>query len=68
MQNLFVDETGRKWDVSDISLPLESDELVLQYLSMHNYDVNLAKFNLLCKIGVGKGKWKNLIIIIAFFY
>lgn len=61
MQNLFIDETGRRWNVADIALPLESDELVLQYLCLHNYDVDLAKFNILCKIGVGKGMWIDFI-------
>jgi hypothetical protein len=28
---------------------------VLKYLSQHNYDVALAKFHLMCELGVGKG-------------
>ena len=53
--NLFVDGSARKWDLSSTDIHLESDEIALEYLCRHNYDIDRAKFNIECKIGVGKG-------------
>lgn len=35
--------------------PLESDELIMEYLAIHGYNVENAKFHLLCSLCVGKG-------------
>lgn len=54
-ENLLIEE-GKRWTAIDATLvPLESDELALEYLCRHNYDVPLAKFKLMCHISNGKG-------------
>ena len=54
-EDVTLDE-GKKWTaITAGDVPLESDEIILEYLCRHNYDVALAKFNLTCKLGAGKG-------------
>lgn len=54
-ENIMMEE-GKRWTPSDVAqVPLESDELALEYLCRHNYDVPLAKFKLMCQLANGKG-------------
>ena len=49
-------EEGKRWTpLTTQEIPLESDELALEYLCRHNYDVPLAKFKLMCELANGKG-------------
>lgn len=49
-------EDGKRWTPADAaSVPLESDELLLEFLCRHNYDIPLAKFKLMCQMAHGKG-------------
>lgn len=50
-------DESKKWTAASVKdVPLESDELALEYLCRHDYDAELAKFNLMCIFGVGKGE------------
>eukprot|EP01041_Mallomonas_annulata_P008619 gene8619-17782_t len=42
------------WSDKMSTIPLESDELALEFLKYHDYDIERAKFNLMCSIGQGK--------------
>lgn len=54
-EDVFIEE-GKKWTArSAAEIALESDEAALEYLCKLNYDLPLAKFNLMCRMSVGKG-------------
>ncbi len=63
-------EESKKWTAASVKdIPLESDEIVLEYLCRHNYDVEQAKFNLMCVISGGKGsisKYERKFVMSAF--
>ena len=42
--------------LSDSTMPMESDELIVSFLALHNFDVENAKFHFLCLLSIGKGK------------
>ena len=54
MRDRFFSHSKWTFDLSEV--PLESDELALEYLLLHNHDVEKAKFNILCRLGVGRGQ------------
>ena len=52
------------WTLDSSSQPLESDELALNFLHQHDYDVEMAKFHLMIFHGQGKGMF---IFILKYF-
>lgn len=47
---------NREWDSESVrAVPLEEDELAIEYLSRYDYDLPVAKFSLLSELGVGQG-------------
>ena len=64
--NIFVEEDRRWTSATSFEVPLESDELSLEYLCKHKYDVPLAKFKLMCLMASGKGKCINLILYLIY--
>lgn len=51
------------WKKEQISLPLESDEAVIEFLAKHDYDLNKAKFFLACLMSGGRGKCSTELIV-----
>lgn len=45
---------GETWDTITADIPLEGDGEMIEYLSKRDYDVERAKFNLVCDLGFGK--------------
>ena len=47
---------ARNWDLETVkAMPLEEDELAIEYLSRYDYDLTVAKFSLLAELGAGQG-------------
>jgi hypothetical protein len=54
-RNLFQ-TLDRLWDIDSVRhMPLEDDELALEFLSRFNFDVTVAKFNFITETGMGQG-------------
>jgi len=54
----------------DDYVALESDGLIIEYLSKHNYDIEYAKIHFLSQLSFGKGKFQiyNDFVVGSFFH
>ena len=56
---------SRAWDLESVrAVPLEEDELAIEYLSRYEYDLPTAKFSLLAELGAGQGTQRLLMKLV----